>query len=65
MDEMTFPILAHEPPPPRVKSGDWMAANEAMSRLLPHALRRKSVEDNPPVPVRFSLTDGDQVKDPT
>lgn len=64
MDDMTFPILANEPPALRVKPEDWMVANEAMLRLIPPALRRKSVEANPPVPVRFTLTDGDQDQKP-
>lgn len=65
MDELKFPILETIPPPPRVKPEDWMAVNEAIRRLLPLALRCKAVEENPPVPVRFTLTDDDQVQKPS
>ena len=64
MDEMTFPILVNEPPAPRVKPEDWMAVNESMRRLIPPELRRKYVEENPPVNVRFTLTDDDQDQKP-
>ena len=64
MAEMKLPILADEPPAPRIKPGDWMAANDSIRDLLPAALRRKAVEDHPPVPVRFNLTDDQQDQKP-
>lgn len=36
-----------------------MSVNESMRRLIPLELRRKYMEENPPVPVRFTLTDDD------
>ena len=60
MEEMNFPVLVDEPSSPQVTPAEWMAANEAMRRLIPEALRRQAVEASSPVPVRFTLTDDDQ-----
>lgn len=57
MDELIFPIL--ENIPPRLTPEEWMSVNESMRCLIPLELRRKYVEENPPVPVRFTLTDDD------
>lgn len=57
MDELIFPML--ENIPPRLTPEEWMSVNESMRRLIPLELQRKYVEENPPVPVRFTLTDDD------